>query len=80
MTAKELQVINFLHYLSTHPWIIALIYVVGIWSIIWKGIALWRAGRNNQMAWFIVMLIFNTVGILEIVYLFFFSKPKNKNI
>ena len=76
MTAKELQVINFLHYLSVHPLIMVLIYVVAIWTIIWKGIALWKASRNNHKAWYIILLIVNTIGILEIVYIFFFSKPK----
>jgi uncharacterized protein DUF5652 len=47
------------------------------WSLIWKGLALWRAGRNNQLYWFIVLLILNTAGLLPILYLALFqSKPK----
>ncbi len=76
ITQKEQQIINFLHYLSVHPWIMALIYVVGIWTIIWKGIALWKAARNGSTAWYVVLLLVNTVGILEIVYIFFFDKKK----
>ena len=49
-----------------------------IWSLIWKGFALWRAAKNNQRNWFIVMLVINTAGILEIAYLFFFAKNKMK--
>jgi len=49
-----------------------------VWSLIWKGIALWKTGRNNQLAWFVVILIFNTAGILPIVYLLFFQKKKKK--
>lgn len=49
-----------------------------IWSLIWKGLALWRAAKNNQRNWFIVMLVINTAGILEIAYLFFFAKNKMK--
>ncbi|MEM4263743.1 MAG: DUF5652 family protein [Candidatus Woesearchaeota archaeon] len=50
-----------------------------VWSIIWKGIALWKCGRNNQLAWFIVLLVLNTAGILEIIYILFFQKkPKKK--
>jgi hypothetical protein len=45
-----------------------------IWELIWKGLALWRAGRNNQPHWFVALLILNTVGILPIVYLKFFQK------
>lgn len=51
-----------------------LIVIVAIWSLVWKGFALWRAGRENSPIWFIVLLVVNTVGILEIVYLFGFSK------
>jgi len=52
------------------------LYLVFIWSILWKGLALWRSAQNNQKQWFIAILILNTVGILEIVYLFGFSKKK----
>ena len=51
-------------------WLIPLV----IWEIVWKGIALWKSGRNNQLKWFIAILILNTVGILPIVYLKFFQK------
>ncbi len=52
------------------------IILLVIWSIIWKGIALWKCGRNNQLVWFIVLLVVNTAGILEILYLLFFQKKK----
>lgn len=48
--------------------------LIVVWEIAWKGIALWKAGRNKQLGWFVVMLILNTLGILEIVYLIFFAK------
>jgi hypothetical protein len=51
-----------------------LIIPLGIWELVWKGIALWKCGRNNQLAWFIAILILNTVGLLPIVYLLFFQK------
>jgi methionyl-tRNA synthetase len=51
-----------------------LIALLAIWSLIWKGIALWKAARNGQKAWYIAMLVINTVGILEIIYILFFSK------
>ena len=47
-----------------------------IWSLFWKGLALWHAGRRGQPWWFVVMLIVNTVGILEIIYLFAVCKLK----
>lgn len=48
--------------------------LIAIWGLVWKGFALWRAGRNYQKIWFIVLLVANTVGILEILYIFCFSK------
>jgi len=45
-----------------------------VWSFIWKGWALWRSSRNNQLGWFIALLIINAAGLLEIIYLAFFQK------
>jgi hypothetical protein len=49
-----------------------------IWILFWKSIALWRAAKGNQVNWFVVILILNslTFGIVEIIYLFVFAKPK----
>jgi hypothetical protein len=56
-----------------------LIFVIlAVWELIWKGIALWKCGRNNQLVWFILILILNTAGILPIIYLIFFQKKKKK--
>ncbi len=57
------------------PW---LLFSLFLWTIFWKGMALWKAAKLDQRNWFVVMLIVNTVGILEIVYLFFFAKKKMK--
>lgn len=53
--------------------------IAAIWSLIWKGLALWRAGRLGQKVWFVVLLVVNTVGILEILYLYVFSKSARSN-
>jgi len=47
----------------------AILYPVLIWSIVWKGLALWRAARLRQVGWYIALLVINTVGIFEIIYL-----------
>jgi len=49
-----------------------------IWSLIWKGWALWKAARAGSKPWFVVLLIANTVGILDILYIFVFGKKKAK--
>jgi len=53
----------------------ALIIVLIIWTIVWKGLALWRSARLGHKWWFIVFLIINTVGLLEIIY-YFLIAPK----
>ena len=59
------------------------LYLVLVWSLIWKGLALWKSARKKHLVWFVVMLIINTLGILEILYFFIFSKlgkqAKNKS-
>ncbi len=34
------------------------------------------AARNNQPFWFVAMLILNTLGVIELVYLLGFRKDK----
>lgn len=55
---------------------IKLIYIVIaiIWSLPWKGVALWKAARNKQPFWFVAILLINTLALLEIVYLLWFQK------
>ncbi len=55
------------------PFVIALLIPVLIWSLAWKGVALWRAARNGHTAWFVALLVLNTIGLLEIIYIVFFS-------
>ncbi|MCX8126813.1 MAG: DUF5652 family protein [Dehalococcoidia bacterium] len=62
---------------SFGPYELAGMVLLSLWSIVWKGIALWRAGRNSQLVWYIVMFTVNTAGILEIVYLFTSSRKSS---
>jgi hypothetical protein len=48
--------------------------VLTLWAVVWKGFALWRAARHGQKYWYIGLLVLNTIGIVEIIYLFFFQK------
>ena len=52
-----------------------------VWTLAWKGVALWKAARNGSRTWFIALLVVNTIGVLEILYIFVFSKmgKKSKN-
>ena len=51
-----------------------------VWSLVWKGLALWKAARLGHKGWFVALLLLNTAGILDILYLYVFSrkaKPTN---
>ena len=52
-------------------WLTVLILV---WSLPWKGVALWKAARLEHKKWFILLLIINTLGILEIYYIYFVAR------
>lgn len=66
------SMIEFLQDPANIPFLI----VILIWSLIWKGMALWRSARTNQKNWFVVLLCVNTIGLLEIIYLWKFATPE----
>ena len=51
---------------------------VAVWTIIWKGMALWKSANKGSKPWFIVFLVINTLGILEILYIYVFSEHRAK--
>ena len=51
-----------------------------VWSVVWKGLALWHSARRGQYWWFLILLVVNTLGILEIIYLFFVAGLKFKEL
>lgn len=55
-------------FLKANIWIIIL---VALWQIPWTGYALWLSARTKRKWWFIILLLTNTVAILEIIYIFF---------
>ena len=56
--------------------LLPLLIVIALFELVMKLIAMWRAGRNNHLAWFIVIGIINTAGILPIIYLLINRKKK----
>jgi len=52
-------------------WLIALIT---LWSIPWKGVALWKSAQLSHKRWFVILLLVNTIGILDIIYIRFVAK------
>ena len=53
-----------------------LLLVLVLWSVFCKGLALWHSAQRGQHWWFVIMLVVNTAGILEIIYLFGVAKLK----
>ena len=59
---------------------IVIIVILALWDGVWKAIGMWKAARNGSVAWFIALMIFNTVGILPILYIYVFSKKDSTDI
>ena len=68
--------LNSLNSFLNNPTNQLILLLLTVWSLVWKGVALWGSAKNNQRNWFIVLLVLNTFGILEIIYIFYFNKPK----
>ena len=60
------------------PTFVLIFTLVGIWSLVWKGIALWKAGQSKSKVWFVILLVCNTLGILDIIYIYFLSNRGRK--
>ncbi|HWZ21055.1 MAG TPA: DUF5652 family protein [Cytophagaceae bacterium] len=67
---ENITIYNFI----TAPWFIIALLL----ELILKGIALWKCGRNNQLGWFIAILIINSIGLLPLIYLITFQKKQHE--
>ena len=52
----------------------AILVASSVWTMIWKGIALWKAARLSHKGWFVALLVVNTVGLLEMLYIFLVAR------
>jgi Family of unknown function (DUF5652) len=74
---------NYYSIMNASPWFMGFSpwwLIVLAWTLVWKGLALYRAARREDKVWFVALLIINTVGILEILYLYVFGKDKDKSL
>jgi hypothetical protein len=55
-----------------------LFVVIILWSLAWKGVALWKSARLYHTWWFVVLLVLNTVGILDIIYIFAVARKEEQ--
>jgi methionyl-tRNA synthetase len=60
--------------------VIPVLVLIALWDAVWKAIGMWKSARKNQLAWFICILIFNTAGILPIVYILWCQKDCNHEV
>lgn len=61
---------------QTLGWTELLLLLAFLWTLPWKGVALWKSARNGQTVWFVALFLINTLGLLEILYIFVFSKRR----
>ncbi len=67
-------------YVNLPEWFIPVMIVLAIWTIFWKGLSTWHAADRKDGIWFIILLIFNTAGILDMIYLFSIAKVKSDKL
>jgi len=53
------------------------VLLLTLWTLPWKGWALWLAARRGEKWWFIAILVLNTIAILEIIYIFGIAQKKD---
>ena len=68
------------HFLAAFSWLLPLIISLALWDSIWKLIGMWKAGRNNELVWFLCIAIFNTLGILPIIYILLNKKKTEDTV
>lgn len=56
-------------------WVVIILFI--IWALPWKIVALWRAAKQSDKVWFIVLLLVNSLAILDILYIYVFSRRKS---
>ena len=71
---------EFLNELFNSSEITPLLILISIWGLPWKGVALWKASRNQHLGWFIALLLTNTAALLDALYIFYFSKKASRKV
>jgi hypothetical protein len=57
---------------------VVIIVAASVWSLVWKAVALYKAGKLRHKGWFTALFFINTLGILEILYVAHFSKTEQR--
>ncbi|MDD5710649.1 MAG: DUF5652 family protein [Candidatus Colwellbacteria bacterium] len=51
---------------------------IQLWEIPWKAVALWRAACNKHTGWFVALMLVHMAGLIDIIYIFYFSETKKR--
>jgi len=62
-------------FLTSTEGVLTLLFI-SLWTLVWKGVALYHAGKNRQKVWVVVLLLLNDLGILSMVYLRWFQRQR----
>lgn len=57
-----------------------IIIILVTWTILWKAYSVWNAAKHNHKKWFLTLLILNTIGILDIYYVFKVLKKDSNTV
>lgn len=52
------------------------ILLLMLWTLPWKGVSMWRAARNGHKVWFVALLLINSLAVVDIIYIVWFSRKK----
>jgi hypothetical protein len=74
-TKLRINIFDMSEAFNVSPLVLALIT---LWTLPWKGVALWRAVQRRDQWWFIAILVLNTLAVLEILYIFIWNKRPKK--
>lgn len=55
-----------------------IVLAIALWDLVWKAFAIYMAAGRGERWWAVSILIFNTVGILPIIYIFGFAGKVEK--
>jgi hypothetical protein len=56
------------------------IALISLWTLVWKIYASWNASKKGQKGWFVAIIVFNTLGILDMIYIFAILKKSLKQV
>lgn len=65
--------------LISMSWFLPTVIALAIWDIIWKLVAMWYAARDKQKLWYILLVLFNSIGVLPILYIYVIRKNVKKS-